>query len=111
MGLSIIIRFRKNHPRYNILFISLDALRADHLGCYGYKRNTSPFIDSVASKGCLFTQAISQSSWTSSSLAFVVTSFYPDHGLIEEGYSLSPLESKPVGVSSPVKVGVSTKLA
>ena len=38
-----------------ILFLDLDTLRPDHLGCYGYHRNTSPNIDSVAEEGVVFT--------------------------------------------------------
>ncbi len=38
-----------------ILFLDLDTLRPDHLGCYGYHRNTSPNIDAVAKQGVLFT--------------------------------------------------------
>jgi len=40
-----------------VLFIVLDTLRADHLGCYGYHRNTSPRLDSVAKEGVLFERA------------------------------------------------------
>lgn len=47
-------------PKPNILIITLDALRPDHLGCYGYKRNTSPNIDKLAQEGVKFTQAIVQ---------------------------------------------------
>jgi arylsulfatase A-like enzyme len=42
----------------NIVLIALDTQRADHLGCYGYPRPTSPFIDSVAERGVLFEQCI-----------------------------------------------------
>lgn len=38
----------------NIVFIALDTQRADHLGCYGYDKPTSPFIDSIAEKGVVF---------------------------------------------------------
>ncbi|GAC1404214.1 MAG: hypothetical protein NVSMB65_20520 [Chloroflexota bacterium] len=38
----------------NIVLIALDTQRADHLGCYGYPRPTSPFLDSVARRGVLF---------------------------------------------------------
>jgi Arylsulfatase A and related enzymes len=38
----------------NIVLIALDTQRADHLGCYGYEKNTSPFIDSIARRGVLF---------------------------------------------------------
>ena len=41
-------------PIMNIVFIALDTQRADHLGCYGYDKPTSPFIDSIAEKGVLF---------------------------------------------------------
>lgn len=37
-----------------VLFLDLDTLRPDHLGCYGYERNTSPNIDSIAEKGVRF---------------------------------------------------------
>lgn len=38
-----------------ILYLDLDSLRPDHLGCYGYHRNTSPNIDSIAKEGVTFT--------------------------------------------------------
>jgi arylsulfatase len=38
----------------NIVLIALDTQRADHLGCYGYEKNTSPFIDSLAAQGVVF---------------------------------------------------------
>ncbi len=37
-----------------ILFLDLDTLRPDHLGCYGYHRNTSPNIDKIAENGVRF---------------------------------------------------------
>src|SRR5262245_12727804 len=53
---------RDQHP--NIVLISIDTLRADHLGCYGYPRRTSPAIDGLASEGVLFADATSSTSWT-----------------------------------------------
>ena len=41
-----------------ILIIDIDTLRPDHLGCYGYHRNTSPNIDSIAEKGIVFIDEI-----------------------------------------------------
>ncbi len=43
--------------RLNVLLITIDTLRADHLGSYGYTRNTSPRMDALAGKGVLFEQA------------------------------------------------------
>lgn len=63
--------------RPNVLLITIDALRADHLGCYGYTRNTSPNIDRLAKEGARFTQAISQSTLTVPSLPSLMTSLYP----------------------------------
>ena len=38
----------------NLIVISIDTLRADHLGCYGYDKPTSPLLDKLASQGVLF---------------------------------------------------------
>ncbi|TFF91860.1 MAG: sulfatase, partial [Promethearchaeota archaeon] len=38
-----------------IIYIDIDTLRADHLGCYGYQRNTTPNIDKIAEEGTKFT--------------------------------------------------------
>ena len=61
----------------NVLVIVLDALRADHLGCYGYPRNTSPNIDALAANGLVFDRAIVQAGWTKPSIASYFTSTYP----------------------------------
>jgi arylsulfatase A-like enzyme len=50
--------------RPNIVLISVDTLRPDHLGCYGYERATSPRMDRLAAEGVLFESAISSTSWT-----------------------------------------------
>jgi arylsulfatase A-like enzyme len=63
--------------KYNVLLIVIDDLRADHLGCYGYNRNTSPNIDVFAKKGIIFKNAISQAAWTKPSIASLFTSLYP----------------------------------
>ena len=61
----------------NVMFVLVDTLRADRLGTYGYERNTSPGIDSFASKGVRFDRHLSQSSWTKCSMASLWTGFYP----------------------------------
>ncbi len=64
---------------YNVLLIVVNCLRADHLGCYGYGRNTSATIDSLARESILFEQAISPAPWTPPALASLLTGTYP-HG-------------------------------
>jgi len=60
----------------NIILISIDALRADHLSCYGYHRNTSPNIDRLSSQGVLFKNGFSQVTWTLGSHASIFLSQY-----------------------------------
>ncbi|MCZ6597984.1 MAG: sulfatase [Planctomycetota bacterium] len=60
----------------NILFLSVDTLRADHLGIYGYVRPTSPNIDAWAEDAVVFDDAQAAASWTLPGLASVMTSFY-----------------------------------
>ncbi|MCL0064804.1 sulfatase-like hydrolase/transferase [Dehalococcoidia bacterium] len=61
----------------NVILITIDSLRADHLGCYGYSQNTSPFIDSLASKGALFLQAISNGGGTPEAFPSIFASVLP----------------------------------
>jgi len=65
----------------NVLLISIDTLRADHLGCYGYSKRT-PVIDALAAKSVLFETAISQVPMTLPSHCTIFTGLYPDqHGV------------------------------
>lgn len=67
---------------YNVLLISLDTLRADHLGCYGYQRPTSPTLDRIAGNGVLFEKVTAVASWTLPSHMSMLTSLYPSvHGV------------------------------
>jgi choline-sulfatase len=69
--------------RPNVILIVVDAMRPDHLGCYGYGRPTSPNIDSLAAEGVLFTNAISHAPWTKGSFSCMLTSLYPfQHGAV-----------------------------
>ncbi len=61
----------------NVILIILDTLRKDHLGCYGYERNTSPNIDAFAEDAVVFNNAFSAASWTLPSIAGIQTSQYP----------------------------------
>ncbi len=60
-----------------ILLFSIDTVRADHLGCYGYHRPTSPFIDRFASRATFFQNAVSQSAVTTPSHMSIFTSLMP----------------------------------
>lgn len=67
--------------RPNILLITLDTTRADHLSCYGYERKTSPHLDRLAEEGQLFQRAVAVSSWTLPTHASLFTGLYPaTHG-------------------------------
>lgn len=61
----------------SIIFILIDALRADHLGCYGYFRDTSPNIDALSRKGTIFMNVMTTSSFTVTSLSGMFTGLYP----------------------------------
>ena len=64
-------------PR-NIILLSADALRADHLSCYGYHRKTSPVLDEFAEESIRFTNAYSASSHTREAVPALLTGEYPD---------------------------------
>jgi arylsulfatase A-like enzyme len=71
----LVTRAGKQKPP-NIIFITVDALRADHLGCYGYQRNTSPNIDKLAREGAMFNKCFATSSATVCSFPSILTGIY-----------------------------------
>lgn len=75
----------------NVLLITVDTLRADHLGCYGYKRNTSPQLDALAKRSVIFSRAFTQGGWTKPAMASVMLSLYPfNHGVFSGSTKLPP---------------------
>ena len=82
---------RPKPERPNLLLISIDSLRSDHLGLYGYSRNTSPVIDRLGREGVFFSQALAPSSWTLPSHATLFTGQPPrQHGVDAHNRGLSP---------------------
>jgi arylsulfatase A-like enzyme len=70
----------------NVVFILIDALRADRLPFYGNAKDTAPFLTEIAAKGAVFEQAFAVSSWTPSSMASIFTSLYPNQHQVLTGF-------------------------
>ncbi len=69
----------------NVIVIGVDTLRADHLSALGYERNTTPTLDALAKEGTIFSQSISDASWTVPAFMSVMTGTYPSvHGVINK---------------------------
>ncbi len=80
LGLSSQSGFTKNNQP-NLLFITIDTLRADHISSYGYQNINTKNINALATGGLLFTNFYSHSPWTRPSFATFFTSLYPSqHG-------------------------------
>jgi arylsulfatase A-like enzyme len=74
-------RGRKSDAAPNVILITLDTVRADHLGCYGYGRDTSPRIDALAKTATLYKRAVATSPWTVPTHASLFTGkFSFEHG-------------------------------
>ncbi len=87
--------------RPSVILITMDSLRPDHLGCYGYRRDTSPNIDKFAGGGTVFLNAVAQATNTAPSLASILTSAYPErHRVFLFGNRIS---DKTVSLTSVLK--------
>jgi choline-sulfatase len=73
-----------------VILISLDTLRADHLGVYGYRLASTPHIDSFAAHGTVFQQISSQIPLTLPSHLSLFTSTYPSANHVEENAEQAP---------------------
>jgi arylsulfatase A-like enzyme len=77
MGTGHFAKSPLGEPRPNVLLITVDALRPDHLGCFGYERDTAPTIDALCEKSVRFHEAIAQSSRSIRSIPSIFTGFAP----------------------------------
>ena len=77
--------------RPDVLVLLVDALRADHVGAYGYARATTPAIDALARDAVVFEQAVAQSTFTKTSIASLFTGLNPyRHGVYRGSQRESP---------------------
>ena len=89
----------------NVVLVSIDTLRADRLGPYGYQRPTSPNLSALSQKGVVFTHAQSQSAQTAPSHASLFTSAYGEtHGLINVHGDASQMRTLPAGLTTLAEV-------
>ena len=78
-------------PKPNVLLITIESLRADHVGAYGYPRNTTPNLDRLAARGTRFDNTVAQAPFTLPSIASLMTGqFPPGHGVRNHPGILAP---------------------
>ncbi len=127
-ALTLLLRYAPPPPekKMNVVIISIDSLRADHMGLYGYGRDTTPFLDAYARTGAVFENYFSTSAITPISEGSVQTGMYPVRsGLInfsttfssetrtiaetlrENGWRTAAFGSSPEFSGGPLKAGFS----
>lgn len=70
-------RKKQKSKKPNVFIYLVDALRADHLSCYGYDKETTPFIDEFSKDGILFRNFFANASWTKPAVGSILTGLYP----------------------------------
>jgi arylsulfatase A-like enzyme len=94
-------------PRPNVILVTLDTLRADHLSCYGYERRTSPQLDRFAAGATRYARARSTAPWTLPSHASLFTGLYPfQHGA--HSVKVNPKDSQGRGNAASLASGHTT---
>src|SRR5438128_1933009 len=75
----------------DVFLVTIDTLRADHVGCYGYKQIETPALDGLAADGVRFAHAFTHSPITNTSHTSILTGLLPSvHGVTDFGVPLSP---------------------
>lgn len=83
-------------PSPNLVILSVAPLRADHLSCYGYGRDTSPHLDALASEGALFENACTTGAWTPPTFGSLLSGLYPSsHGVTVTSGLAEPVRTLP----------------
>jgi len=76
-------------PGPAVILVSIDTLRADHLGLHGYERDTSPFLDRLAAESVVCEHAFTSAAWTLIAHMTMLTGLYPEqHGVTEKSRAL-----------------------
>ena len=98
-GLGVVLLFAAvaacsrlpGRDRPSVVLITLDTLRADHVGCYGHDRRITPHIDRFAREGVLFADALVAIPETAPSIRSILTGLYPvHHDIRRNGYDPDP---------------------
>lgn len=93
----------------NILFIDVDTLRADHLGCYGYPNPVSPAVDQLAAEGVVFERCYAQGIPTTPAHATMYTGMHPlSHNIVSHGGSVDLDRKIPVFPEKLQQAGYTT---
>ncbi len=80
----------KDRDDLNVVFVLIDTLRSDRMSSYGYERETSPYMDYMASRGIRFEDVVAQSTWTKASMASLWTGNNPQRaGVLRFAHALS----------------------
>ncbi len=78
-------------PPPSVILVSIDTLRADHVGLYGYSRATTPFLDRFAEDATVFEHAFTSCPWTLVAHMTMLTGLFPaQHGVVQAELGLSP---------------------
>lgn len=81
----------REHPSTNVLLISIDSLRSDHVHSNGYRLETTPALDGLAKEGTVWTGAVAPAPWTTPSMMSVMTGLPPDlHHVQEDDRMIDP---------------------
>ncbi len=103
-GTASILTARSAAGAPDVLWIVVDTLRADRLGCYGYEKDTSPFLDDLASQSVRFKTPISQESYTIASVASYFTSIYPpEHAVLYNDPGLDVVDRRLLTVAEVLR--------
>jgi arylsulfatase A-like enzyme len=90
-GVRVWKQLKLKQKNLNVILLTLDSVNVKHLGFMGYKRSTTPILDSIAQDSMIFENTFSSASWTSPGLHSVFTGLYPTlHGVEARGRSLIP---------------------
>ncbi|HND00353.1 MAG TPA: sulfatase-like hydrolase/transferase, partial [Myxococcota bacterium] len=93
--------------RPDIILVSIDSLRADHLGSYGSTRGASPFLDELAARGSRYAHARSSAPWTLPSHTTMLTGTWPQqHTVVDDGRKID--QSLPMIQETMQKAGYET---